>query len=142
MGKAFVGVAGWMLGFGVALAQGGVSGVLGTWREPAGARIEVHACGNDVCLKLLKLSDNPPKTTDGNNPDQALRSRPLLGLEIGTGFHLADPSHAEGGMLYDPKSGKTYHGSMMSEGDLLKLRGYVGFKAFGRTETWTRDTAK
>ena len=114
-------------------------GVLGTWKEPAGAKIEVHRCGADVCAKLLKLSDDAPGTNDGNNPDKALKQRPLVGLEIGTGFHLVDETHAEDGKLYDPKSGKTYHGSMTSEGDSLKLRGYVGVKAFGRTETWTRD---
>jgi uncharacterized protein (DUF2147 family) len=59
-------------------------------------------------------------------------------LQIGRGFHLADSSHADGGQLYDPKSGKTYSGSMASDGDSLKLRGYVGIKLFGRTEVWTR----
>jgi uncharacterized protein (DUF2147 family) len=136
----FIVLAGYVLGAGVSVAQ--ANGVLGVWREPTGARIEVHSCGPDVCLKLLKLSDNPPGTLDGHNPDQSLRTRPLLGLEIGTGFHLTDPSHAEGGMIYDPKSGKTYHGTISSEGDALKLRGYVGIKAFGRTETWSRDTSK
>jgi hypothetical protein len=27
---------------------------------------------------------------------------------------------------------------MFSDGDLLELRGYVGLKLFGRTETWMR----
>ena len=62
-----------------------------------------------------------------------------MGLEIGRGFRLTDPAHAEDGTLYDPKSGKTYHGVMESAGDKLKLRGYVGIKALGRTEVWTRE---
>ena len=57
---------------------------------------------------------------------------------IGQDFHLADVEHAEGGHLYDPKSGKTYRGSMTSTGDRLELRGYVGLKIFGRSETWSR----
>ena len=133
------GVVGLML-CGTAVAQD--AGVMGVWREPEGARIEVHACGKEVCLKLIRLSDNPAGTKDGHNPDKSLRERPLLGLEIGQGFHLTDTNHAEDGMLYDPKSGKTYHGAMESEGNELKLRGYVGFKAFGRTEIWVRDLGK
>lgn len=27
---------------------------------------------------------------------------------------------------------------MTAEGDVLHLRGYLGIKLFGRTETWTR----
>jgi uncharacterized protein (DUF2147 family) len=131
----------WMVAVSVialGLGQAGAQGVMGVWQEPEGARIDVHPCGSDVCLKLIRLSDNPAGTTDGHNPDKSLRARPLVGLEIGEKFHLTDPSHAEDGMLYDPKSGKTYHGSMESVGDELRLRGYVGIKAFGRTETWTR----
>ena len=80
-------------------------------------------------------------TVDANNPDAALRTRPLCGLVIGTGFTLKDPTHAEDGHLYDPKTGKTYKGTLTSEGDRLKLRGYVGAKLFGRTAEWTRTTA-
>jgi uncharacterized protein (DUF2147 family) len=29
---------------------------------------------------------------------------------------------------------------MTAEGDELHLRGYVGFKLFGKTETWTRTS--
>jgi uncharacterized protein (DUF2147 family) len=129
----------------VLLTSGAVfaqQGVLGTWREPGGARIEVHRCGADVCARLIQLSANPANTVDAKNPDPALQHRELVGLEIGQGFHLDDASHAEGGRLYDPKSGKTYNGSMVSEGDSMKLRGYVGLKMFGRTEVWTRDSGK
>ena len=124
MRKSLVALVGVVLGCGAAWAQG--AGVLGVWREPAGAKIEVHPCGAEVCAKLLKLSDDAPGTNDGNNPDKSLRTRPLVGMEIGTGFHLGDASHADGGLLYDPKSGKTYHGSMTSEGDSLEAAGVCG----------------
>ena len=139
MRKVLAGMLGLVMGSGVAVAQGGV-GVMGVWRDPGGAKIEIHTCGTNLCAKLVKLSEDAGGTNDGNNPDKSLRQRQLVGLEIGTGFHLTDSTHAEDGKLYDPKSGKTYHGSMESDGDSLKLRGYVGMKAFGRTEIWTRDT--
>jgi uncharacterized protein (DUF2147 family) len=119
-------------------ATGG--GVLGDWRTPGGAVVRVAPCGGDLCATLLQLEPGAPTRFDTQNPEASLHTRKLCGLQIGYGFHLADPNHAEDGHLYDPKSGKTYKGVMSSEGDRLALRGYVGIRAFGRTETWTRTT--
>ena len=114
------------------------SGLLGKWKEPTGSVIEVTRCGSDVCMRLISISSRAPTQRDERNPDQKLRSRPLCGLQIGSGFHLEGDEKAEGGSLYDPKSGRTYKGSMTRMGDELHLRGYVGFKLFGVTETWVR----
>ncbi len=118
------------------------SGIKGDWRTPDGAMIRVSECGTAVCASILQLEPNTPSRVDGNNPDLSKRAQKLCGLQIGYGFHLVDANHAEDGRLYDPKSGKTYRGSMTSAGAHLSLRGYVGLKAFGRTETWTRATEK
>jgi uncharacterized protein (DUF2147 family) len=114
------------------------SPLLGDWKEPGGAVIHVERCGSDLCLTLVALSAQAPSRVDDHNPDASLRQRSLCGLRIGTGFHVTSPGHADDGSLYDPKSGKTYHGEMTVDGDKLDLRGYVGFKMFGRSETWTR----
>ena len=114
------------------------TGLLGDWREPTGSVIEIFHCGNDLCAKMVAISKQAPTQLDKNNPDPKSRTHPLCGLQIGYGFHLSDPAHADGGRLYDPKSGKTYKGTMTAEGNQLHLRGYMGFKAFGKTETWTR----
>lgn len=113
-------------------------GVTGDWRAAGGAIIRIAPCGSDLCAHLIKISSKEPYTVDGQNPDPAKKARPLCNLEIGSGFRSKDPDHAEGGRLYDPRSGKTYHGTMIAEGDELNLRGYVGVKAFGRSEKWTR----
>jgi uncharacterized protein (DUF2147 family) len=116
----------------------GSAGILGNWREPGGSVIEIFNCGSDVCAKMVAISPQAPSQLDTHNPDASARTQPLCGEQIGYGFHLSDPAHADGGKLYDPKSGKTYHGTMSAEGDQLHLRGYIGIKAFGRSETWTR----
>lgn len=121
-----------------AAAHAQESGVLGTWATHGGATISVYQCDANVCAKLIGLSKDTPTKVDGNNPDPAQRTHPLCGLQIGRSFHLTDKDHAEDGQLYDPKSGKTYSGSMASEGESLKLRGYIGIKLFGRTAVWTR----
>lgn len=119
-------------------AQERPAGVLGDWREPGGSVIRIAVCGADVCARLLAVGPQAPSQLDEHNPDPARRSERLCGLRIGYGFHLSDPNHAEGGQLYDPKSGKTYRGQMTADGDHLDLRGYIGIKAFGRSEQWTR----
>lgn len=117
------------------------SGVLGNWKTKAGSIVRIERCGSHICLALIELINTGGATTDIHNPDPALRSRPLCGLEIGRGFTLTDPNHAAGGRVYDPKTGRTYRGQMTSEGTTLRLRGYVGISLFGASETWTRLTA-
>jgi uncharacterized protein (DUF2147 family) len=120
------------------LLWAGQSGVLGYWKEPSGSVIQIAPCGELVCATLVALGPSTPERTDSMNPDAALKTRALCGLRIGTDFHLTSPTRAEGGTLYDPKSGKTYHGAMSSDGDQLSLRGYVGIPLFGRSERWVR----
>jgi len=122
----------------VAIGLGAQStGVLGNWRTPAGSTVRIEHCGTHVCLQIAALPPDIP-TTDIHNPDPALRSRAICGLEIGSGFTLTDADHASGGTLYDPKTGKTYRGGMGIEGAVLHLRGYVGIPLFGASQTWTR----
>lgn len=120
------------------LAQNSAQPLLGDWREPAGSVIRIAPCGADLCLTLVHIRAGAPSQFDIHNPDPALQRRALCGLTIGRGFHASSPTHAQGGTLYDPKTGKSYHGEMSATGDQLALRGYIGMKAFGRTETWQR----
>ena len=117
------------------------SGVLGYWHSPGGSVLHIARCGGDVCANVVAISKTAPAVVDGNNPDKSMRTRPICNLQIGSGFKLVDVNHAEDGKLYDPENGKTYKGSMSAEGNALNLRGYIGFKAFGRSETWTRTDA-
>jgi uncharacterized protein (DUF2147 family) len=126
------------LGIGAVSVQ---NALMGTWREPTGSVIEIHPCGNDLCLRLVSISSKAPTQRDERNPDPSLRSRPLCRLEIGKGFHPEGEDKANDGALYDPKSGRTYRGSMARVGDKLYLRGYFGIKLFGATETWMKADA-
>ena len=107
--------------------------IRGHWRTPGGAIVRVAPCESDpntLCANLLQLEPNAPQF-DTNNPDPAQHTRKLCGLQIGYGFHLTDPNHAEDGHLYDPKSGKTYKGAMTSSGDSprsARLRRHQGFR--------------
>jgi uncharacterized protein (DUF2147 family) len=109
---------------------------MGDWITADKSVVQMYPCGQLICGKLVHISGN--YTVDDKNPDAALKKRPLCGLNIVEGFKMADATHATGGHVYDPESGKTYRGVITLESEVLKLRGYVGVPLFGRTETWRR----
>src|SRR5580704_633502 len=109
------------------------AGVRGYWQEPSGAVIQIAQCAEGLCLKIVALSAGEHPHTDVHNPHEQLRGRALCGLIIGQDFMQTDSQHADGGHVYDPKSGRTYSGSMTAQGNTLKLRGYLGIQLLGRT---------
>ena len=69
-------------------------------------------------------------------------NQPILGLEILSGFK-EDPDKRNAyvdGKVLEPKSGKIYKGkaNLSADGKRLRLRGYVGVSALGRTQVWIR----
>jgi uncharacterized protein (DUF2147 family) len=117
-------------------------GILGYWSTNAGAVLQVKNCGDNICIEIMTISQKAPGVIDHNNPDASLRDRPVCHINIGTGLKLKDPNHAESGKIYDPISGKTYRAAISSDGNTLSLRGYIGIKAIGRSESWHRTPAE
>lgn len=78
---------------------------------------------------------------DVNNPDEKLRSKELVGLQMLKGFtYDARTDEWDGGHIYNPMNGKSYKSTMKLEGNNLKLRGYIGksWMGLGKTTTWMR----
>jgi len=123
---------------GTATLKAQTSPFLGDWQVPSGTIVRVDPCSSDFCMRIVFVSPKADSTMDIHNPDASLRARSLCALEIGSRFHASDASHASGGTIYDPKSGNTYRGTMVVDGDTLRLRGYIGISLFGRTEIWHR----
>jgi uncharacterized protein (DUF2147 family) len=89
-------------------------------------------CGTTSWIK------DPSKTQDANNPDPALRTRPLLGQAVIRDFKQAAPGRWTGGRIYDPKNGKTYDSKMSANANgTLKVQGCVLFVC--QAQTWTRN---
>ncbi|MEN2749164.1 DUF2147 domain-containing protein [Sphingomonas sp. T9W2] len=103
--------------------------------EDGSGVIEIGRCGATMCGKLvriLKAEPNAPKT-DVNNSDPALRSRPILGMPILSGF--TDAGKDWRGRIYDPRNGKTYKSIVSRNGDgTLKVQGCIAFLC--QTQTW------
>ena len=121
------------------LAQNG--GLMGDWIEPTGSVLHIGPCGTEICLWIVSVSPRALSSKDIYNPDPSLRNRALCGLKVGRGFQQRDADHLTGGMLYDPKAGKAYHGMATAHGATLELRGYIGISLFGHSETWTRPAS-
>ena len=72
----------------------------------------------------------------------ALKNKPILGMQLLTGFK-DDPNKANAyidGLIVEPKSGGHYKGkaNLSSDGKRLRMRGYMGVSALGRTVVWIR----
>jgi uncharacterized protein (DUF2147 family) len=119
---------------------------LGQWYAEGGAAVvEIALCGDGPCGRVVwlhsPLDEDGCELRDKNNPDPALRNRPVVGLQILGGLVASDHKHVSwtGGTIYDPVSGNTYRCRLELDGhDRLRLRGYVGIPLVGRSTTWTR----
>ena len=109
--------------------------VLGKWLTEAGdAQVEIYQAGDKLNGKIIWLQQGP-ETKDKPNPDEKLKGRKLMGVNILSGLSKSK-NKWEGGKIYNPKNGKSYKCSMWLEGDQLKVRGYLGM--FYETQTWKR----
>mgnify|MGYP003549717073 CR=1 FL=1 len=90
--------------------------------------VTIGQCGAVVCGKISKIlaptKDGKP-AVDENNPNPALRKRPILGLELLSGFK--DGGKEWIGTIYDPRAGKVYKSTLtrLVNGN-LKVKGCWG----------------
>lgn len=117
--------------------------IIGKWKlEDGSAIVEVYRQGNVfngriVWLETPTNADGTP-VLDTNNPDKSLQSRQLINLNMLSGLK-ADGKEYNGGTIYDPGNGKTYHCSMKVEKGVLKVRGSLDKRGLlGRTMDWFR----
>jgi uncharacterized protein (DUF2147 family) len=130
-------------------AQAFADDAVGVWLTEGGkSRVEIAPCAEDkycgtiVWLKDPNNEDGTPKL-DVNNQDEALRDRPIVGLDLVKGFTEEEEGKYRGGQIYNPEDGKTYSAKMtVQDPDTLEVEGCVLF--FCKGTVWTRvdkDTA-
>jgi len=110
---------------GVALAAPDITG---TWKTPAGALIQIKACGNEPCGRIIDFP--PPKgytvksTPDLNNRDESKRNRKVLGLKVL--WRLKPASNSWKGRVYDPRRGFSANATVRKKGaGTLEIQGCV-----------------
>lgn len=128
-----------LLGTGIgAIAQLAPTDILGEWTSPKkDSRVLIYQQGDRYFGKIVWGTGGPDR--DVKNPDASLRSRPLIGTVILSGFSYDGDLTWVDGTIYDPREGKTYSCKMTLRNKReLNIRGYVGVSLFGRTEVWTK----
>ena len=117
--------------------------ILGVWlSEDKTGKIDIYKAGNKYFGKLvwgktMYEVDGITSKKDVKNRNERLRSRNLKDLVMLTEFVYHDGVW-DGGVIYDPYSGKTYDCTLKLRDDKLNIRGYVGVSLFGRTTVWER----
>jgi uncharacterized protein (DUF2147 family) len=119
------------------------AGVEGLWYAEGGAaKVEISRCDEAVCGRVVWLrspfDEHGCPLRDRYNPDESLRARPVLGVEILRDLRADGAGGWTDGSIYDPATGHTYRARARLEGDRLQLRGYLGIPLLGRTTSWFR----
>ena len=128
---------------GLARAESWGPGIAGTYLTvDGGAQVSVTESPDGAYMgKIVWLKEDKDRL-DKNNPNPERRADPVLGLVILRGFRADNETKRwEGGVIYDPKNGKSYDGFIWRDPDkpgTLFLKGYVlGITWLGRSTTWT-----
>jgi uncharacterized protein (DUF2147 family) len=122
-----------------ATAASAAPNVAGDWViQDRTAVITIAPCGNRMCGRIAKALVIKPghAQTDVNNPNPALRNKPLIGLQILSGF-VPKTDRWDEGLIYDPEGGKSYKSILRLNADgSLKVSGCILF--FCQSQRWTR----
>ena len=111
--------------------------IAGRWITVEGDSIvTIGPCGGGkLCGRITTFLERPstPNPLDTNNPDPALRRRPIMGLAVLSGF--SDAGKDWRGRIYDPRSGKSYKSILSRKADgTLKVQGCIAFLC--QTQVW------
>jgi uncharacterized protein (DUF2147 family) len=120
--------------------------ICGKWQnQEKSLVVQVLKEGREFRAKIVWFDNGGgPKametTTDKHNPNPALRSRKLLGMNVLEKLVYSPKSNSwEGGIIYDAQAGKHWSSSAYINKDgALKVKGYWHFKFIGKTMTFTR----
>lgn len=89
-------------------------------------------------VRVLPTRRYPNPTTTCDDCSARYRGRDVTSYDLVTGMRWSGSEFA-GGRIIDPESGRTYRATMRLDGaDRLRVRGYVGVRALGRTQVWER----
>jgi len=132
----------------LAFSQAESDAILGVWETGSGkARVKIDKVGENFFGKVVWLreplnEEGKPKV-DKNNPDEKLRTVPLLGYKLLKDFSFVGEKTWEEGTIYDPENGSTYSCTIkMTDENTLDVRGFIGVSLFGRTDVWKRVQLK
>jgi uncharacterized protein (DUF2147 family) len=121
--------------------------VTGVWIDHTGrGAIEITRCGTAICGNIVWLeqpnASNGRPLTDGNNPNAALKNRPICGLQvIGDARPKGNGSFVDG-WIYNPEDGGRFSLDVTPLApDRLQIHGFLGVRFLGEKHQWRRAPA-
>ena len=116
---------------------------VGTWKSiddqtgKARSHVKIVEKNGKLYGSITKLLESPEDSICDECPGDK-KNQKVIGLEIIWDMEAYDDYWSYGKIL-DPESGKIYKCNISLNGkDKLDVRGYIGFAALGRTQTWHR----
>lgn len=101
------------------------------------AVIEIYKKNNRYFAKIVK-SYTSEESAVCDTCKGSKKGQPIIGLVIIENIKK-DGDEFNGGTIMDPENGKTYKCYLeLVDNNKLKVRGYLGFAVFGRTQYWNR----
>jgi uncharacterized protein (DUF2147 family) len=128
MQKSFVSILALFAFIGVGTAYADPAGL---WLAKDGSKVRVGTCGGALCGTLVSVEPpNDPATgrpwTDKNNPDEARRGRPLVGVVVFVSMKPEGPMKWAG-QLYNADSGETVLGHLIEvDNQTIRAEGCSG----------------
>ncbi len=119
---------------------------VGTWRtidDKSGntrSIVRIYEQGGELFARVEKDLTPAGSTTLCTRCKDGHKDQPLVGLVFMRHMKLDDGEY-RGGDILDPDNGSIYKCKLRLEdnGRKLKVRGFIGFSLFGRTQTWERE---
>src|SRR5580765_5563422 len=127
-------------------AQNKEDTILGKWESTEkNLIVQVYKQDNTFKARIVWFYDEIDTALvntrlDEKNPDKALRSRKIIGLDVLSGL-VYNPRQNKwtGGKIYDTHSGKTWNATVrLTSPDLMSVRGFYGVRLLGKTLNFTR----
>ncbi|EGK01182.1 MAG: DUF2147 domain-containing protein [Prevotella sp.] len=133
-----------LAGLFISILSANAQSVTGKWKtfddetKEAKSIVEITERDGKIYGKVIEILNPAKKNIKCTNCSGADKDKPVLGLEILKGLSKDGKEYSDGKIL-DPSNGKLYKCIVSLDGnDKLKVRGYVGISAFGRTQNWVR----
>ncbi|KAB1157682.1 DUF2147 domain-containing protein [Flavobacterium luteum] len=102
------------------------------------AILEIYEIEGKIYGKVLDILNPKDRHKVCSNCSGEDKDKPIIGMTVIKGL-IKDGFEYNSGKILDPKHGRLYKCFITLESkDQLKVRGYIGFSLFGRTQYWYR----
>lgn len=125
------------------------NGPTGVWIDHTGrGAVEITTCAPNaktLCGRIVWMKAPTDKQgqplRDGLNPNRALRTRPICGLQVIGELKPQRDGSWDNGWIYDPEQGESFDVEIrLRAPDVLQVKGYKGLKFLSETFQWQRAT--